>query len=158
YYHRWFRSRTPVLALNGDLDPQTPHTLAETIIPHLKGPGQNYVQVRFSPHGVLFSSPVRTPAEPTCGMQIMESFVRNPTKIPDTACLSDLLPVTFAVSAPEAMFFFGQGDIWENPARVSALAMRSLAVPNAADLLDRLRSTDPIERENRIRQLMATED
>jgi len=153
YFRRWFTSRTPILALNGDLDPQTPYTLADAIVPHLRGPGQSYIQVPYSPHGVAINSQVQTEGSPTCGIQLMQQFIADPRHPPTTECLDDVVPVTFTAVPGEAMFFFGQTDVWENPAAAARPLDHALAV-DMRDLDRRLRSATAIERDRRIQAAM----
>jgi pimeloyl-ACP methyl ester carboxylesterase len=120
YWGRWFRTRTPILALNGDYDPQTPFEQASRIAPQLRGPGQNYVQLPYSPHFTLASSPVRDAERPTCGVQLMQSFLAQPERRPDTRCLSELAPIDFRIAPEESALFFGTPDAYENDATSAA--------------------------------------
>jgi pimeloyl-ACP methyl ester carboxylesterase len=115
YVGRWPTSRTPILALNGALDTQTPLANAERAAVELTARDQTFVAVPGSPHGVLFSSQVKSPGAPTCGIQMLISFVSDPQAAPDTTCLNDLVPVDFSGGDPVLLQqLFGTSDPWEN--------------------------------------------
>ena len=111
---RWPQTRTPLLALNGDLDPSTPYPQAAAIERVLHGPHQNYVQVPQATHFSVLQTTVKTPGQPTCGLQLMQSFTERPQQRPDTDCLHDIAPLGFAETQAGAQLFFGKDDIWEN--------------------------------------------
>ena len=79
----------------------------------LTAPHQTFVEVPFSPHGVAFESPVKTPGQVTCGAQMMKGFIADPTAAPDTSCLGDLVPVQFTSEPAEVRQYFGTTDPWE---------------------------------------------
>lgn len=119
YVNEWPEVTTPVLLLNGDLDPQTPIETATAAQSHFIAPHQTFVTVPFSPHGVVFESPVLTPGAPPCGAQMIAGFVADPEADVDTQCLADLAPVTWD-EAPEVLdLLFGTQDMWENPQPVA---------------------------------------
>lgn len=105
----------PVLILQGTLDPQTPLEVAAVAAEHFTGPHQTSVIVPGSPHGVAFQSPVRTAGADTCGLQIIWSFLADPTGTPDTGCLAELAPVPFSFPAETNQLYLGTDDLWENP-------------------------------------------
>jgi len=114
YVNLWPMVATPILAFNGTLDPQTPIGTAKAAADHLKSPGQTFVEVPFSPHGVVFESVVTTPSAPPCGLQMMAGFIADPKAPVNTACLADLVPVTWNEDPAVAQEFFGTGNMWEN--------------------------------------------
>jgi pimeloyl-ACP methyl ester carboxylesterase len=114
YFREPLDVKTPILAMNGTLDPQTPLAMASIIKPALKNKNQTFVTVPDSPHVVLFRAPVNTPDQPSCGAQMIHSFIDAPKKRVDTSCLADLRLLDFDVVEPEAAFFFGTPDEWEN--------------------------------------------
>ncbi|WP_437635376.1 alpha/beta fold hydrolase [Sorangium sp. So ce854] len=113
YVNQWPSSSVPVLAMNGTLDPQTPIGKARAAADRLTAPHQTFVEVPFSPHGVAFESPVKTPGQATCGAQMMKGFIADPTAAPDTSCLGDLVPVQFTSEPAEVRRYFGTTDPWE---------------------------------------------
>ena len=64
---------------------------------------------------LVYFSPVKTPGAPTCGVQMLASFVEDPKAEPDTTCLGDLVPVAFNGGDPDLVEqLFGTSDAWEN--------------------------------------------
>jgi pimeloyl-ACP methyl ester carboxylesterase len=110
----WPDTSIPILMLNGSLDPQTPLETAQVAEERLSRPGQTFVAVPNAVHGVIGGSPVATPGALPCGSQITFSFLEAPDAPVDTACLSDLRPVSFAFTAEESQEVFGTDDVWEN--------------------------------------------
>jgi pimeloyl-ACP methyl ester carboxylesterase len=114
YVNKWPTSKTPILAMNGELDPQTPIEKAKAVADNLAAPHQTFVSVPFSPHGAAFESPVKTANKPTCGTQMIMSFMADPTAALDTSCLGDLKPVAFTEDPAIVQALFGTSDMWEN--------------------------------------------
>jgi pimeloyl-ACP methyl ester carboxylesterase len=108
-------SEVPVLMLQGTLDPQTPRDLAAVTAEHFTGPHQTWTLVPGAPHAAALNSPVATPGADPCGLQIVWSFLANPTGTPDTGCLADLVPITFTFPAETNQKYLGTDDLWENP-------------------------------------------
>jgi pimeloyl-ACP methyl ester carboxylesterase len=111
---RWPETRTPILAMNGDLDPSAPYPQAAAIRRVLRGPHQNYVQIPQATHFSVLQTAVKTPGQPTCGLQLMQSFTEAARQKPNTDCIDDIVPLSFAETQARAQRFFGQDDIWEN--------------------------------------------
>jgi predicted dienelactone hydrolase len=107
--------------MNGDLDPSTPYPQAAAIRRVLRGPHQNYVQIPQATHFSVLQTAVKTPGQPTCGLQLMQSFTEAARQKPNTDCVDDIVPLSFAETQARAQRFFGQDDIWENaiPSRAS---------------------------------------
>lgn len=144
YVNAWPETAVPVLAMNGTLDPQTPIETALAAADHLVAPGQTFVTVPFSPHGVLSESPVLTPGKVPCGLQMIRGFLADPVAPIDTSCLADLAPVSFTISPEDSTMFFGTPDPWENPAPLTAAARgASQAKPDWAGLVERIRRVVP---------------
>jgi len=110
---KWPETDTPILAMNGTLDPQTPLETAIAAADHLTGEHQHFVTVPWSPHGVAYSTPVSTEGAPPCGVQLIYHFVTAPQAEPDTSCLSTLLPPFTPDPAVDAQLF-GSTDVWDN--------------------------------------------
>ncbi|MCB9794359.1 MAG: alpha/beta fold hydrolase [Alphaproteobacteria bacterium] len=108
---QWPETDTPLLMLNGELDPVTPHALAQAVAAHLDGPNQTYVSFPASAHGVSFDSPVAE-GEP-CGLQLMLAFLEDPEAPVDTSCVDETLPLPVDPPASYARYFFGTADAWE---------------------------------------------
>ncbi|MET0389558.1 MAG: alpha/beta fold hydrolase [Polyangiales bacterium] len=137
YVNKWPDAQLPILSLNGTLDPQTPYETAKVAAEELTAPHQTFVKVPYSPHVVGFASPVKTPNAPPCGLQLLASFVADPTAEVDTSCLDDLVPVSFAVPPEIAQQLFGTEDVWENTAPASELKAAPAAISRRS--LERLR-------------------
>jgi pimeloyl-ACP methyl ester carboxylesterase len=115
YVGEWPSSRAPILAMHGALDAAAPLASAELAGVEFDGPHQTFVPVPWSTHGVVYFSPVKTPGSPSCGIQMMASFVEDPKGAPDTTCLDDLAPVDFSGGDPALVQqLFGTEDAWEN--------------------------------------------
>ncbi len=54
---------------------------------------------------------VTSPDEPTCGFQIVQSFLANP-EAPDTSCAALARPVSFEPGSDVAQTWFGVDDFW----------------------------------------------
>ncbi|HEU4412189.1 MAG TPA: alpha/beta hydrolase [Polyangiaceae bacterium] len=124
---QWPATDVPILAMNGELDSQTPIEKAEQIAGNLRAPTQNFVRVPFGTHTVLFNSPVQAAGGATCGGQMFDAFLRDPAAPPASGCLGDLARPAFTRSAEFAQSFFAQADVWENaapPGEPAALASR----------------------------------
>jgi hypothetical protein len=115
YVGKWPTARTPILAMNGTADSATPLSKAERARVELDAPHQTFVAVPWSTHGVVDFAAVKTPGAPTCGAQMLKSFVDDPRAAPDTSCLDDLVPVDFSGGDPALVQqLFGTSDAWEN--------------------------------------------
>jgi pimeloyl-ACP methyl ester carboxylesterase len=117
YVNQWPTSQTPLLAMHGTLDVQTPLSAARSVEEHFTAPHQQFVEVAFSGHLVLINSPVKTPGAPMCGAQLLQSFVTDPGGELDTSCLEDLAPVSFAAMPDYLQDVFGATNLWDNPPR-----------------------------------------
>ncbi|MBN1335079.1 MAG: alpha/beta hydrolase [Deltaproteobacteria bacterium] len=109
---RWPETDTPMLMLQGELDPVTPHALALAVPEHLDGAHQHFVTFPHSAHGSSFDSPVDGGDEP-CGFQMVQGFLADPTAPPETACVERTLPVDFDPGAAYADYWFGTEAIWD---------------------------------------------
>lgn len=130
YMNRWAETATPLLMLNGTLDPQTTLAMAEPAGAHYTGAHQTFVAIDAAPHGVLVSSQTYESVQAMfegsieyltrpCGFRIMESFVADPTAAPDTTCLGELYPLEFGTASPlnryVSAYLFGTEDMYEGP-------------------------------------------
>ena len=114
YVGAWAVTDTPLLMLNGDLDPQTPLAVAIETADHFKGAHQWFITVPRAAHAVTISTPVTDPDDIQCGMQLLLDFLADPTTEPDRSCLADI-PAEQFVGDPEVnRLVFGTPDLWEN--------------------------------------------
>lgn len=114
YVWQFASTTTPVLMMNGTLDPQTPMWMAEPLGQALTGPHQTFVTVPLSPHGVISQSLVDPIDEPACGLTIMMSFLAEPTAPPDTSCIDDIAPIPFGGFPAFADVHWGGQDPYES--------------------------------------------
>jgi hypothetical protein len=113
--------------MNGDMDPQTPLSTALPAKNYHDKPNQIFVEVPWSPHGVLFASHTDTSIEnmltggldyltDTCGFELFSAFVNDPTAPLDLSCLQNTHPLEFSetssLSQYAAGFLFGTSSIW----------------------------------------------
>jgi pimeloyl-ACP methyl ester carboxylesterase len=112
YYGQWPSPQLPMLILQGTIDPQTP--FGAVVKPHYSGPNQYFVEVARANHVVLLSSPMVDPVEDTCGVKIMQSFLADPSKPPDTSCIAGMAPLDFGNPPADWLSVVGISDLWEN--------------------------------------------
>ena len=103
---------TPMLMLNGDLDPQTPHSVASMVADQYTGPHQHYVEVPFSPHIVVANSPMASEPGNVCGVGLLTQFVADEQAVLNLSCLDDLVPFAFSPTDELSMALFGEADVW----------------------------------------------
>jgi pimeloyl-ACP methyl ester carboxylesterase len=115
FANRWPTPTSPILGMNGTLDPQTPIEQARGAVTALAGAHQSFVEFPGSPHGVIFNTPVNGGLDLNCGVQVMLGFLNNPTAPLDTRCLAELDPVAFSWPDGYPQAFLGTSDMWENP-------------------------------------------
>jgi pimeloyl-ACP methyl ester carboxylesterase len=133
----WAVTDTPLLMMNGDLDPMTPLWLAELMRPQFVGPHQSFVTVPRAAHCVTCQTPVAA-GEQMCGLTLTLSFLRDPTAPLDESCLVDI-PVESFVGDPALNdFVFGNVDLWENVATVA---------PSPEPSADRMRQLERARRQ-----------
>ena len=118
----WATPETPVLMLNGDLDPQTPIWLGELAAEHLSGPKQWFVRVPRSAHATIGKTPKPEGQEVGCGLEMVLAFLDDPSKQPSTACLASIPEETFTGDPDLNAYVLGTTDLWENDAAAVAEA------------------------------------
>ncbi|MFO0750686.1 MAG: alpha/beta fold hydrolase [Myxococcota bacterium] len=113
YVGAWADTGTPLLMMNGDLDPQTPFASASQMAPHFTRPHQTFVRVPRAAHAVTVRTPVAD-GEVQCGLRIMLSFLADPSAEPDLGCIASI-PAESFVGDPELNeLVLGTRDLWEN--------------------------------------------
>jgi len=120
YTHQWAETDTPLLIINGDMDPATPLAFAQQFKGHFTGRNQYLIALPGSPHGALFLSLMKgIPLEnaDTCGSRLFFSFINDVTKQPDASCLNNMIPPDFSGISEEAQTaakrFFNSESIWD---------------------------------------------
>ncbi|MBN2693892.1 alpha/beta fold hydrolase [bacterium] len=112
-------SETPILMLNGTLDPQTPLEIALPAKDKFNKANQTFLTVPYSAHGVISQSVTIDSLmgrDVACGEKIIFEFIDNPTKEVSTKCFEDLIPVEFGNSEFNqylSYYMFGTADMWE---------------------------------------------
>jgi pimeloyl-ACP methyl ester carboxylesterase len=113
---------TPILMMNGSLDPQTPQDFADAIAPHYTKPNQTYVVFPRAAHGVIHQSPTghSGSAEP-CGTTVWRQFVANPTSKLDTSCTSKILGHEFDADwSSLATWMYDRPSLWSPAPKVGS--------------------------------------
>eukprot|EP00005_Dracoamoeba_jomungandri_P012522 CAMPEP_0174275892 /NCGR_PEP_ID=MMETSP0439-20130205/60087_1 /TAXON_ID=0 /ORGANISM="Stereomyxa ramosa, Strain Chinc5" /LENGTH=383 /DNA_ID=CAMNT_0015368065 /DNA_START=813 /DNA_END=1961 /DNA_ORIENTATION=- len=112
-YNEYPTSKTALLLLNGELDPQTSHAWFDHTKEHYKSPNQHFVSIPYAVHGTSFFSPV-TGSPIACGTTILANFFVTGEIV--TKCLSSLEKIDFSgITQPTkdlSMQVFGSPKLW----------------------------------------------
>jgi len=112
-FNEYPTSKTPLLLLNGELDPQTSHAWFVHTKEYYTSPSQHYVSVPYAVHGTVPNSPV-TDSPFTCGLLILANFFLNGEV--DTNCLDALEKIDFSgnsqTSKQLSVQVFGSPNLW----------------------------------------------
>lgn len=117
-------TQRPVLMLNSDLDFQTPLADAMEILGDLNGPSQWFVTMPDAGHVVIFNSLLSSAQGDNpidhCGARVMLSFLDEPTRRPDTSCISQVYRLSFDAAnqrnRKSSRENFGTEDLWGDAA------------------------------------------
>lgn len=119
YDDTWAQSHVPMLMLQGQIDPSTPHDFAEAVGQHFDGDHQHWTSFPYSTHNVASGSPMDDDINAThCGQQLFVDFLKDPYGDLDTSCIEDVLPLDFE-GTQWAPILLGTADFWENDAPTS---------------------------------------
>lgn len=105
-------SDTPMLFLQGGLDPATLLRKARPMKERFTRPNQTWVEVPTASHTVFASSTTREGR--SCGTKMIMAFMENPTAPVDTSCIADVIPLDF--TNPKTQWttaLLGTTDAWE---------------------------------------------
>jgi pimeloyl-ACP methyl ester carboxylesterase len=103
---------TPMLMLQGGLDPATLLRKARPMREHFTRPNQTWVEVPSASHTVFGSS--MTTKGRNCGLGMVMAFVKDPKAKVDTSCVADVPALDFQTpSTSYATALFGTSDAWE---------------------------------------------
>ncbi|MDD5309766.1 MAG: alpha/beta fold hydrolase [Deltaproteobacteria bacterium] len=127
YVEAWAKTATPLLMMNGDLDPMTPIWVGAEAAKHLTGERQWFYTIPRAAHCVVNQTPVAVQGDTPCGLRIMLDFLADPTTEPDTACLAEIPEEAFVGDPAINAYLLGTSDLWEN----GAAAPPALARPPA---------------------------
>ena len=105
---QWADTATPLLMLNGTLDPQTPLAVADPARRMFDRPFQSFVAIDDAAHGVVSQSPM-VDSEYACGLHLVASFLHDPSQL-HTRCLRRLRPIDFRGDTIAAEL--GLDDLW----------------------------------------------
>lgn len=88
-----------VLVLSSKMDPQTIHKYAEYLFAALNGANKALVTFEHATHGTLWTTPMSDSDEPTCGMQLLLSYVKAAGDLSklDKSCVAQMPPISFAM-------------------------------------------------------------
>lgn len=112
---RWAVTDTPLIMLQGMLDPATGYDNAITMTEHFDNPTQTFVAFPTAPHNVTSGTPVSDdPEQIHCGRQLMVDFLKDPEAPLDLSCMDDVLPINFEGDEELADMIFGKAHLWEN--------------------------------------------
>jgi len=115
YDDKWATTTTPMLMLQGKLDPATSWANAVPLKDHFNGANQVFVTFEYAPHSVFFATPLSRDEEPEhCAMNLFLNFVDDPTSELDLSCVDQTLPPDFKGTPELAEALLGTTDFWEN--------------------------------------------
>jgi len=135
HMNRFGDSSSPLLMLNGTLDPQTTLAMAVPARDYYTGAHQTFVEVPYSPHGVAFVSYTDAAMAAylqgsydyltlTCGFTMMEQFIADPAGAVDSSCLAQLYPLEFSsdseINMALSSAYFGTTDMYEGSVQKSS--------------------------------------
>lgn len=107
---------TPMLMLQGGLDPATLLRKARPMQMHFNGPNQHWVEFAQASHTTLSSTPFVDEAgeRRSCGTRLLMRFIEAPTQPLDTSCAARVEGVDFRNDRPDInRALFGRADAWE---------------------------------------------
>ncbi len=116
YARAWADTATPMLFLQGGLDPATLLRKARPMRERFTRPHQTWVEIPTATHTALASSPfIDEAGEPrSCGTRLLMRFIENPTAPLDAGCVAQVRPIDFTLPrADVTMSLFGGPDAWE---------------------------------------------
>lgn len=115
YDDQWARTTTPMLMLQGKLDPATTWSKAIALKQHFTAPHQVFVTFDYAPHSVFFATPLsRSEDAEHCGMKLFVDFIDSPDSEIDLSCVAKTLPPDFQGTPELAEVLLGTNDYWEN--------------------------------------------
>lgn len=140
FYGKDVHFKVPVLAMNGVLDPATPINHARRFAQGLRGPGQHFVELPFSPHMLWLNSQVQSKGELSCAGQMVQGFLVDPEASVDESCVKDLVRLDFRGTKAFNEQMFGVANAWESEESV-ALDQSLAQTMDWDGIIESLRST-----------------
>ena len=102
---------TPALLLMGELDPQTPPSTGAPLAERYQQIEQTVVVIERGAHNLIVNSPLQG-TEETCGSQLLEQFLAQPSATLDTSCATMTLPLVFDGQPALSQDLMGTSDRW----------------------------------------------
>ena len=136
---QWAATDTPMLMMQGALDPATTIYRAQAYGAQFTGAQQHYVVFDQAPHGVSSATPLDAGFTQHCGQQLLEAFIQDPRGELDLACVDQVLPIDFAGNEELSFALLGTGDFWDNMVQASATGEIEAKKLQAAATRTRLR-------------------
>jgi pimeloyl-ACP methyl ester carboxylesterase len=115
---------TPVLLLQGGLDPQTSKLAADPFASALEAQGHSYVVFPDAPHAVIGQTPIAGNPTEQCADLLVRAFIADPS-VTSHSCQAELAPLDFGDNVELAAEALGTGSIWENVPVPAGLTERS---------------------------------
>ncbi len=126
YLNKLPETDTPVLMMNGTLDPQTALEIALPSKDFLNKEHQYFLTFPQTPHGITSSSYTNEMIHnygqgTTCGEKIMFEWITNPTQEPDTSCYNDMYKISWNDDLIRGLgnMYMGTGDVWGDGSKKS---------------------------------------
>ncbi len=115
----WASVQVPMLMLNGNLDPQTPLSIAAPAAEAFSAPGQTFIEIDGGGHAAIFQAP--TEGGGSCGLELISAFLREPGAPLDRGCLGRLRALDFDGDPRAARWMLGSSDPWGGGQEKSAV-------------------------------------
>lgn len=112
----WAETDTPVLMLQGGLDPATLLEKATGYRDRFQGQHQHWVEIPTATHTAIASSPFvdEIGESRSCGTRMVMAFTEDPTGELDTSCVDLVEPLDFTLTSTDYnLALFGTRDAWE---------------------------------------------
>ncbi len=104
---------SPVLLLQGGLDPQTSKFAADPFASAMEAQGHSYVVFPDAPHAVIGQTPISGDPTAQCADLLVRAFIADPS-VTSHSCQAELAPIDFGDNVELAAEALGTGSIWEN--------------------------------------------
>jgi hypothetical protein len=112
YFNKSFSTDSKVILMNGDVDPQTPQIYAEHAFQAIDAKDKKLYIIPNAPHFVLMRSPANG-SDMDCGMSILLSVLRDPSKDPDISCIKNIASIDFKGTESLNKEMFGVKELFD---------------------------------------------
>ncbi len=116
YATQWAVTSTPMLMLQGGLDPATLLRKARETRTHFTGQNQHWVEFATASHTTLSSTPFvdEIGERRSCATRLLMRFIEGPTQPLDTGCVARVEGPEFRLERPDInRALFGSASAWE---------------------------------------------